>query len=414
MKILYVADGRSQIALNWISYFIDSGNDVYLVSTFPCQQIDGLSWLTEIPVAMSGFYKHVDRGEGESGEFLRKIIPVKLRTLFRQYVAPLSFPRATSRLQELIESVQPDLIHAMRIPYEGMIAALAIKRISEKKGRFKKPPLLISVWGNDFTLHARSTSMMAEYTKQALLWVDGLHTDCQRDMRLAMKLGFDITKPRIVLPGGGGVQLDIFYPSANETTGSENNQRVGNASLTIINPRGYRAYVNNDTFFRAISIVLDRYPEVHFICPDMLGEDQADKWIAKLRIGNKVDLLPAQSHEQMAELFRRSQITVSITTHDGTPNTLLEAMACGCFPIVGDIDSLHEWITPGMNGLLVDPGDPNALADAIKYAINQPELRRQAREQNRIIVKERGEYGKSMHAAAELYGRLVANNSDSF
>ena len=41
----------------------------------------------------------------------------------------------------------------------------------------------------------------------------------------------------------------------------------------------------------------------------------------------------------MAALFRQAQVMLSITTHDGTPNTLLEGLASGCFPIAGDIES---------------------------------------------------------------------------
>jgi glycosyltransferase involved in cell wall biosynthesis len=111
----------------------------------------------------------------------------------------------------------------------------------------------------------------------------------------------------------------------------------------------------------------------------------------------------------MAKLFRRSQISVSITTHDGTPNTLLEAMACGCFPIAGDIQSLREWITSGVNGLLVDPGDPYALAMAIQKVISQPEMRTKAREENLQMVNERAEYKSIMHTAVEFYGRLISN-----
>ncbi len=120
----------------------------------------------------------------------------------------------------------------------------------------------------------------------------------------------------------------------------------------------------------------------------------------------------AQSRLQMAELFRQSQITVSVTTHDGTPNTLLEAMACGSFPIVGDIESLHEWITQGENGLLVDPGDPNALAEAILTAISRPELRRQARELNLQLVKQRAEYGWVMQQAEEFYERMISKKRE--
>jgi len=142
----------------------------------------------------------------------------------------------------------------------------------------------------------------------------------------------------------------------------------------------------------------------------MAGEALAKKWIATLGIGEQVELLPHQSHEEMAELFRQAQISLSITTHDGTPNTLLEAMACGCFPIAGDIQSLREWITPGINGLLVDPGDPNALAGAILNSINQPELLKQARERNIQLVKERAEYKKVMQAAEEFYAGLISDD----
>jgi glycosyltransferase involved in cell wall biosynthesis len=117
--------------------------------------------------------------------------------------------------------------------------------------------------------------------------------------------------------------------------------------------------------------------------------------------------LAAQSQGEMANLFRRSQISLSITTHDGTPNTLLEALASGCFPIAGDIESIREWITPGENGLLVDPGDASALASAIASAILQPELRKKARGININLVKERGEYRETMKKAEEFYQRLI-------
>jgi glycosyltransferase involved in cell wall biosynthesis len=155
--------------------------------------------------------------------------------------------------------------------------------------------------------------------------------------------------------------------------------------------------------------VIAKFPNVHFICPGMRGEPQAEKWSGELGVGEKVELLTVQSHQQMAELFRQSQITLSITTHDGTPNTLLEAMACGSFPIVGDIESLREWIAQGINGLLVDPSDPKALAEAILKAISQPDLRRQARIQNVRLIKERAEYRKVMKQADEFYGSMIRN-----
>jgi glycosyltransferase involved in cell wall biosynthesis len=109
----------------------------------------------------------------------------------------------------------------------------------------------------------------------------------------------------------------------------------------------------------------------------------------------------------MAELFRGSQIAISPSTHDGTPNTLLEAMASGCFPIAGDIESLREWITSGVNGLLVDPGDPAALAKAILLALRDPEMRRRAAQSNRELIRQRAEYHHVMRQAEKFYRQVA-------
>jgi glycosyltransferase involved in cell wall biosynthesis len=109
----------------------------------------------------------------------------------------------------------------------------------------------------------------------------------------------------------------------------------------------------------------------------------------------------------MAELFREAAVAVSPSIHDGTPNTLLEAMACGCFPVVGDLESLREWIKPGINGFLINPGDPTALAQSVIKAIDQPSLRLKARDHNQILISERAEYRTTMKKAGEFYKSLI-------
>jgi glycosyltransferase involved in cell wall biosynthesis len=109
----------------------------------------------------------------------------------------------------------------------------------------------------------------------------------------------------------------------------------------------------------------------------------------------------------MAALFQRAQVVVSPSTHDGTPNTLLEALACGCYPVVGDIEALREWITPGVNGALVDPGDERALAEAVCMGLAGVELRQKAAAHNLALVSERAEYGKVMREAEGFYRRIA-------
>jgi glycosyltransferase involved in cell wall biosynthesis len=396
MRLLFVADGRSPTALNWIAWFVAQGHEVHLATTFACSPIPGLASLTVIPAAFSGMKSGVKTPAGAAMDGQKdwsRLGTVGMRTTLRQWFGPLTLKSAARRLQELIGQLQPELVHAMRIPYEGMLAALAKPDI----------PLLISVWGNDFTLHARSTPLMGYLTRQALQAADALHTDCRRDLRLAEAYGYPADRPRLVVPGNGGIRLDVFYPPSEEDA-----QVHSDRPATVINPRGMRAYVRNDTFFKAIPQVAAVNPGVRFICPTMEGNPEATRWVTELGIAGQVELLPRQSQAQMAELFRGSPVAVSPSEHDGTPNTLLEAMACGCFPIAGDIEPLREWITPGENGLLVDPGDPAALTQAILRGLGDAELRQRARRLNLKMITERAEYRQVMAQVEQFYRQSLS------
>lgn len=391
MKILFVADGRSPTALNWMRYFVERGDEVHLASTFLCQPDLKLSSLETVPVAFSGARSAMGSGSRPRGG-LWGSSTIKLRTALRQFLGPFTISRAAKRLRPIIERVQPDLVHAMRIPYEGMLAADASGRTLGGV----EVPLLVSVWGNDFTLHAPSSAGMRHYTEWTLKVADALHADCQRDIRLAKKWGLSPQKPTLVIPGNGGIRTEIFHPAAEAVT-----------TPLVVNPRGFRAYIRNDTFFQAIPLVLKERPDARFACASMAGEPQAQAWLHELGIEHAVELLAPRPHVEMAALFRAAQVVVSPSTHDGTPNSLLEGMACGCFPVAGDLDSIREWITPNVNGLLVDAGDPSALAAAILRGLNEPALRKQAAHENAAIIARHAEYASNMDRTAAFYKKLI-------
>ena len=386
MKILFVADGRSPIAQNWIRYFAPRAergvetHEVCLASTFACSLDFPLNRLEVIPVAFSELKKATQRPGTAPAR------TVGLRTAIRQWFGPLTIRHAANRLRSLIERVKPDLVHAMRIPYEGMMAADA----------YNGTPLIVSTWGNDFTLHAPSTRLMSHYTGWTMEVADALHTDCQRDVRLAREWGFGQEKPALVAPGNGGIRTDVFYPPVRPVY-----------EPVIINPRGFRPYVRNDVFFKAIPLVLEKRSDARFIFALMAGESQAEQWIRELGVGQAVELLPPMPHTKMAQTFRRAQIVASPSIHDGTPNTLLEGIACGCFPVAGDLESIREWITPNENGLLFDSTDQHSIADAILTAVKNKNLRGNAAALNQEIIARRAEYRHNMERAEEFYKEVV-------
>lgn len=385
MRILFYADGRSPITLNWLRYWIGRSDEVHLISSFPCEPLPGLTSLQVVPVAFSSA-KTNGRPASQKKGLLWGAGSLRLRLLVRQWLGPLTIPGAGRALQAAVEHIQPDLVHAMRIPYEGMTAAAANLKV----------PLLISVWGNDFTLHARSSPWMAYWTRRAMQATHALHTDCQRDQRIAQHWGFKRDHPTLVIPGNGGINPAIFHQPPEAVM-----------QPVVINPRGFRSYVCNDIFFKSIPLVLKQIPEARFLCSSMAGEPEAEAWIARLGIAHAVQLLPTCSHAQMGDIFRSAAVLVSPSTHDGTPNSVLEGMACGCFPVVGKIESLQEWITPWHNGLLVNPTDAPALAQATLIGLTYPGLRARAAEENAGIISARADYENCMAQAMAFYQGMV-------
>jgi glycosyltransferase involved in cell wall biosynthesis len=411
MRVLFVADGHSPIALNWIAYFGEKGHEVHLASTFPAAPRLPLASTTLIPLTFSGLL--AARGDPDeasasapaparAGLLVRGARGLPLRVFLRHWLGPLTIPAAARRLRRLADELRPDLVHALRIPLEGMLAAA-----SEPPA-----PLLLSVWGNDFTLHAPASPLMARGTRHALRRADALHVDCRRDLRLAGKWGYPDGRPSIVLPGNGGVRSEIFFPGrwdAGEVSAPVGQvlRTIPEASPVLINPRGFRAYVRQDVFFRCLPCVLTAHPGMHVICPAMAGELPAERWVRRLGLEAVVHLLPPLIASDMAAAFRRAQVSVSPSTHDGTPNTLLEAMACGCMPVAGDLESIREWVDDGVNGLLTDPLSPERLAQSIIRALAAPELRSRAAAHNRRLIAERAEYSSGMAQAEDIYHRLV-------
>ena len=230
-------------------------------------------------------------------------------------------------------NLKPDVVHALRIPFEGMLAESTPPAI----------PLIVSIWGNDLTFHARTSPLMAAHTRRTLKRADGLLADAARDLALARQWGL-----RDGIPDAGCArQWRVGSGCAEKCSGGKR------ASVSCFRKAGRSLSIRADSaraaFTRMFSLkafrwYLKKIPDAFFVCTAMQGQPQAERWVEDLKLGEHVLLLPYLPQEQLWRLYSRAQIYVSLSSHDGTPNTFLEALACGCFPVVGDIASLREWL----------------------------------------------------------------------
>ncbi len=113
-----------------------------------------------------------------------------------------------------------------------------------------------------------------------------------------------------------------------------------------------------------------------------IGPDSAavDERVLTLGLADAYTGLGYVNYEEVPAVYRRADVFASPTYSEGFSNTILEAMSAG-LPIVschavGVVDCLRD----GENGLLVQPGDIHALADALGRLLDDAALRRRLAE----------------------------------
>lgn len=89
------------------------------------------------------------------------------------------------------------------------------------------------------------------------------------------------------------------------------------------------------------------------------------------RLATRVKLLGNVPHAAVESLLRAADVFVSASLAEGSGYALLEALACGAFPVVTDIPAFRAITANGGVGRLWPRGDATALADALIAAVEQ-------------------------------------------
>lgn len=108
----------------------------------------------------------------------------------------------------------------------------------------------------------------------------------------------------------------------------------------------------------------------------------------------------------MAALLRQVHVAVLPSYHEGVPRFLLEAAASGLPLVASDIPGCRMVVEPGVNGLLVPPRDPAALAAALERLLRDPALRAAMGRASRAIAVERFDQRTILARYESLYKEL--------
>lgn len=103
------------------------------------------------------------------------------------------------------------------------------------------------------------------------------------------------------------------------------------------------------------------------------GRENLEKLAAELGIAENVSFLGQVPNQRVLEEMAKSQFFVMPSVNEGFGIVYLEAMASGCVTIGTCGEGIADLIVSGENGFLVEPDQPEKIADVILQCSEQPE-----------------------------------------
>ena len=166
-----------------------------------------------------------------------------------------------------------------------------------------------------------------------------------------------------------GVDVD-FYANAKPFPEFRDG-RVNIFFVGRVEPRKGAMYL-----MRAYAKIKERYPETRLIIAGRGPEIGKLRRYAHERKVGDVFFAGRPSDEDKARFYKTADIFVAPSTgQESFGIVLLEAMAAGCAVVASDIHGYKRVVQRNVTGLLVEPKDPDALAEALERLINDPAQR---------------------------------------
>lgn len=324
MKILFISMFAPHF-FNWASLLKDSNHDVFWLDVYDSNtSVPQLSFAEQI---VGWRYKWDYPGR----YFLKRHTP-KLTNLINKF----NEEDLNVVLERKIVEIRPDVIHSFVL----FIAGFPILNTMRKYPNIK---WIYSAWGSDMFFLLSSIQHLQQ-GKLVLPHFDYMFADCERDHQIALKYGFE-GEFLGVYPGGGGISLqetdEMMLPMCDRR-------------LILI--KGYQGELGcSIEVLKALEalkwkfenfeiVVFGAHPEVL----DYISSSAINKWKSFRVLGNL-------AHYEVLKLMGEALVYIGNSISDGMPNTLLEAIGMGAYPIQSNPGgATAEKIKDGFNGLLIE------------------------------------------------------------
>lgn len=390
MRILFVAMSNSIHTARWMSQLSDEGWDLHIFSSTDNITIHPDFKNITIYKNFFPYQKGIDKSVKIKGIPVIFNIFVRIGNIVIKTLIP-DFNRI--RLNYLIARLKPDIIHSMEFQAAGYLTLSTKKKYSSKF-----PCWIATNWGSDIYLFRHDPAHFFKI-QEILRNCDFYLSECRRDVNLAKEIGLR-GEVLPLLPAAGG--FDFEYFSKIQKIMPPSNRR-------IILLKGYQGWTGRALIgleaLKLCSSQLKGYSiAVYLAPPEIIPEIEE----FSRETGIPVKIIPYRSHEELMGYFGQARIHIGLSISDGIPNTLMEAMILGAFPIQSDTSCADELIENGKSGILVPPENVSAVAAAIKITINDDELINKAANLNYLTAQERLDKSVIQPKVIEMYNAIIS------
>ncbi|MBI5837400.1 MAG: glycosyltransferase family 4 protein [Candidatus Eisenbacteria bacterium] len=321
MRILVLGDARQPHFARWAEAFRAGGAEV-----------EGVTM--QAPAAPPEFPLHVLDVSGPGFLRTRAALPAALAVATR---------------------FRPDALGALFVPDYGLLGSRLAARLSPR------PRLWVAALGSDVLRNAWRTPLHLARARGVLSRADAVAVDAGVLARGVSRLG---------VAGEKTVRVDWVPDLGRFAFRAE---RPAGARR-ILSTRQLAPVYDVATLVRAALRLAQRRADFELV---VAGDGPQRERLERLAapIAARVRFVGRQDPEGVARLLGEAGVYVSTARSDSTSVSLLEAMACGCMPVVTSIEGNREWITEGSSGLLFPSGDDEELARQISRALDDDSLR---------------------------------------
>ncbi len=197
------------------------------------------------------------------------------------------------------------------------------------------------------------------------------------------QVGFDAQRVSYI---PNGVDTDRFKPDGSLRGEARRELGIDGSSIVVLCARrvtpknGVIDFAHSLRFLPAAadSRVVERVTVVFAGNTGDPRDNYEHETVAAIRqspVGRRALILGAVPNSSMHRLYAAADISVLPSLKEATSITGLESMACGVPLVATRVGGIPELVDDGKEGLLVEHGDPRALASAVQTLIDNPGLR---------------------------------------